>query len=366
MFYAALVCAGMVGQPLSVSSQTERSASQYATPSVTAEALIAAIAVHDARLRSLEWRQRVTVRVSDTMPSVVLEESTQGFDDLGYWYLHQKYGVVPDTRDSVTYYELSCRAGDEESRGFQRPGGSMGTVTIPDGFARAVYPTPAILLGRWLDVSCDCPLSEVLRQSPRQEIVKVEGNRVRLRCWRSLNGCACYIDVDCDATREYVPTRIEYFDVLLNTPIMTFETSEFARREGVWIPVRGTKTAWVRTGTDEQFVAMMQEVVNAGYTPPYDPNDLGVQAAHRRAIEKVFGPSGVPVEPMGQWVNALEVTDILSVNQGLNEERARVPFPPNMRLFNSLLDTVENPDGSGKEPVPRYADPASGMGKSRT
>lgn len=359
MVAGLLLCAWFACQPAgapqapAIPQPPTTAAPSFTTP----ETLVAAIAVHDARLRSLEWRQRVTVALDAEHPSTVLQESTQGFDDLGHWYLQQKYGVVPESRDSVTYFELFAEGRDEETKGMQRPDTHVGTVCITETMSRCVYPSPEALLGRWLDVSCDCPLSEVLRRSKKMEVVKTDGAIVRLRSWRPLNGCSTYIDVDCDASREFLPVRIEYFDVLLDSPIATFETKEATKMDGVWIPVRGTKTVWVRTWTDDQVRAVLDDIVRQGFPQPWDPEDEGLQAAHKRAIEKVFGPAGIPVAPMAGWVNVLEVTEILSVNRALDEERARVPYPPGWRMFNTLLDTMENPDGSDKVAVPRYDDP---------
>jgi hypothetical protein len=67
---------------------------------------------------------------------------------------------------------------------------------------------------------------------------------------------------------------------------------------------------------------------------------------------------------MGLGVVSLEVVEILGVNRPLDAERAALSFPPGWRMFNVLLDTMEDSDGSNRVPVPRYEDlPAEAVEK---
>jgi hypothetical protein len=232
---------------------------------ISPDAILGAIAVHDARLRSLEWRQQFTVRLNDAMPRLVIQESTEGFDELGRWYLKMRRAVVPETLGEVTYLENAAAGDDEGCMGIQRPDAAFGTVGFQSTFGRCLYPTPLVLLGRWFDVRCDCPLSDVLRGARRMQIVHADETVVRLRAWLPLNHCSSYVDVDCDPTREFIPIRLEQGDFLLDSPVMTLTTTEMTRVDGVWIPLRGTKVVWQRLWTDDQLRAMMDLVVREGY-----------------------------------------------------------------------------------------------------
>jgi hypothetical protein len=317
--------------------------------------LVAALAVNDAHLRSLEWRQRVTAVPWPGKPAVMLETGVHAFDETGVRFCHGQYGNAPEEPGPIDYHTRYMLLRDGVLRGMQQPDAKKGLVRTSEGTDWCVYPTPEVLLGRWLDASCDYPLSEVLRRSRKMQVIHEDDRAIRLRAWRTLNGCASYIDVDCDKTRDFIPIRIEYSDVLLGCPVATFEATEFTKREGVWIPTKGTKTVWDRTWTDDQMRQMLEAVAEAGYKQPWNPDDEGLQAAHRRAIGRVFGPAGIPVTNQGLCTNVLEVTDIISVNKPLSKSDQEIPYPEGWRMFNMLLDVMENPDGSNRVSVPRYS-----------
>ncbi|MEX2217718.1 MAG: hypothetical protein WD749_03075 [Phycisphaerales bacterium] len=320
----------------------------------TAEALLAALAVHDARLRSLEWRQRVTVSLAWLSEPVAIQEGFLGFDDDGNWYRQDRYAVVPEVGQAPRYFERFIAAGDGEVRGLQRPDATKGLVRAPDGHDRALYPTPETLLGRWLETACDCPMSEFLKAARKHSVEPLQSGRVRLRAWRAVGAYSTFVDVDCDPQREYLPMRIEICDALLGSPIVTLETTECQQRDGAWVPTRGTKTAWDRAWTDDQVEQLTAALEAEGFRKPWNPEDHATEQAHRRAIEQVFGRAGVPVRPLGMGTLTMEVTEVTSINTPLDRVRFQLPYPQGWRVFNSLLDVMEDPDGSHRVPVERY------------
>jgi hypothetical protein len=186
-------------------------APQAAPPDPLAESLLTALAVHDARLRSLEWKQRVTVNVEWIAELVVIEEGAHGFDDDGNWYCHDRYGNFPEVGSRPIYFERFIDSNDFELRGFQSDA-REGLIRLPEPSERGVYPTPATLSGRWADGSTDMGLSDFLRESRKLRAVE-DGPRVVLTAWRDVAGQSSYVEVECDPQRDWLPVRIEKFDV---------------------------------------------------------------------------------------------------------------------------------------------------------
>jgi hypothetical protein len=142
--------------------------------------------------------------------------------------------------------------------------------------------------------------------------------------------------------------------VLLRHPTETLTVTDAVFKDGAWIPTAGTRICWLRTWTAEQAERLAQILEREGFSRPWNPEDEALQAAHQRAIAEVFGPAGVPVQPLGLGACTLEVTEIVSLNTPLDSMRRRIPFPPGLRLFNSPLDVVEDPDGKNRVPEPRW------------
>ncbi|MGE3107735.1 MAG: hypothetical protein AB7G11_13395 [Phycisphaerales bacterium] len=312
-----------------------------APPDATREEAIAyatAMLIHDRSIRSLEWYQEIVRQPDPGGPLETVQTAREGFDELGRSYQHWVV-TFPEPDGSVHAWKPSYSSDGVTTVAFD-PANPETLKRFPDPEPTG-YPTPPLLLGRYIEATGKRRLGERLIEAPSLRIERAMDSDgvVRLSAQLAINNVVSIVHVDIDSGKSYAPTRIEVDDVLAGRPHEIIYVTAFERYvpshapincdacpDAIWIPVKGRRETYMLKETDENragFKRLREAIERSGVNSDgVNPLDPATQAAYRAAILEAFGPEGVPYVPLVPHLHLAKCV-VFSLNSRIDESAFR-------------------------------------------
>ena len=323
-----------------------------------ARAIATAIAINDAKIKSLEWEQEVAFQNGGRRD--LLEEGEHGFDEWR-WYARLRWGHCEEPGGPMTYEGAEYTSVDDTT--LTRHTELGGGMVRPPGLERYLWRSPETLLGRWLDTSGRRSLGELLLNADRLEVFDPaeEDGLVHLRAWTRLNLAYVVLDVAADPAHDFRVVEVTVADALLRTIHERRRVLEFTHIDGVWIPTAGVETVYANSMTEQESAAMSAEMKRLGLRrETMDPRDPEVQRKCAEMVASVFGEKGITSEPLGVGDMELRVRRIISVNRPIDDRKFEIQYDPAATIRDGYRDMVMSGDGADLRP--NNPDPAEPPG----
>jgi len=160
------------------------------------------------------------------------------------------------------------------------------------------------------------------------------------------------IQMELDSSRGFAPVEWTLFHPTQGFPYQKYRADDWRNIDGVWLPMwieRSLFTAGEPSA--EQQAQLRDRITDAGLESPIDPRDEHAQSVALKAVAEVFGSGGYPSEALGGGRNLLIVREVLSLNKGLDSERATLAFPHGSIVGSGFDGRVWRMEAEGLVPI---------------